>query len=51
MIYSCAFRPIARGATIREEAGAARIFTDLPPRRPPDMPVRKRLRVIGGGKG
>jgi len=27
-------------------------FADLlPPRRPPDMPVRKRLRVISGGKG
>jgi hypothetical protein len=26
-------------------------FADLPPRRPPDIPVRKRLRVISGGKG
>ncbi len=25
-------------------------FADLPPRRPPDIPVRKRLRVISGGK-
>ncbi|HLN08688.1 MAG TPA: hypothetical protein VK281_07000 [Xanthobacteraceae bacterium] len=25
-------------------------FADLPPRRPPDMPVGKRLRVFAGGK-
>src|ERR1700731_3322386 len=31
-------------------SGCGAYFADLPPRRPPDMPVRKRLRVIGGGK-
>jgi hypothetical protein len=25
-------------------------FSDLPPRRPPDMPVARRLRVIAGGR-
>jgi hypothetical protein len=26
-------------------------FLDLPPRRPPDMPTARRLRVVVGGKG
>jgi hypothetical protein len=30
-------------------SGCGAHFADLPPRRPPDMPVRKRLRVISGG--
>jgi len=25
-------------------------FADLPPRRPPDMPMARRLRVVAGGK-
>lgn len=25
-------------------------FADLPPRRPPDIPVRRRMRVISGGR-
>jgi hypothetical protein len=32
----------------RERCGV--YFADLPQRRPPDIPVQKRLRVISGGK-
>jgi hypothetical protein len=41
----CPWRDDPRGS------GCGARFADLPPRRPPDMPVRKRLRVISGGKG
>jgi hypothetical protein len=38
----CPWRDDPRGS------GCGAHFFDLPPRRPPDMPVRKRLRVIDG---
>ena len=41
----CPWRDDPRGS------GCGARFADLPPRRPPDMPVQKRLRVISGGKG
>jgi hypothetical protein len=31
--------------------GCGARFLDLPPRRPPDIPAGKRLRVINGGRG
>jgi len=31
--------------------GCGAQFADLPPRRPPDMPAARRLRVVAGGKG
>jgi hypothetical protein len=31
--------------------GCGARFADLPPRRPPDMPDGKRLRIVAGGKG
>jgi hypothetical protein len=42
----CPWRDEPRG---KGRCGA--YFSDLPPRRPPDMPAPKRLRVISGGKG
>jgi hypothetical protein len=30
--------------------GCGARFADLPPRRPPDMPLARRLRVVAGGK-
>jgi hypothetical protein len=41
----CPWRDEPRG---KGRCGA--YFSDLPPRRPPDMPAPKRLRVITGGK-
>ena len=40
----CPWRDDPRGS------GCGARFTDLPPRRPPDMPVARRLRVVAGGK-
>ncbi len=41
----CGARPTARGGTTRTAADAGRGS----PRRPPDLPTARRLRVIGGG--
>jgi len=41
----CPWRDDERGS------GCGAYFADLPLRRPPDIPARKRLRVISGGKG
>ena len=40
----CPWRDDPRGT------GCGAQFSDLPPRRPPDMPVARRLRVVAGGK-
>jgi hypothetical protein len=40
----CAWRDEPRGS------GCGARLVDLPPRRPPDLPAGKRLRVISGGK-
>jgi len=40
----CPWRDDPRGS------GCGARFADLPPRRPPDMPVARRLRVVAGGK-
>jgi hypothetical protein len=44
--------PLGRLSLARRSARkpVRRFFSDLPPRRPPDIPVRKRLRVVSGGK-
>jgi len=40
----CPWRDDPRGS------GCGAQFADLPPRRPPDMPAARRLRVVAGGK-
>jgi hypothetical protein len=40
----CPWRDDPRGS------GCGARFSDLPPRRPPDMPLARRLRVVAGGK-
>ena len=40
----CPWRDDPRGS------GCGARFADLPPRRPPDMPMARRLRVVAGGK-
>ncbi len=40
----CSWRDEPRGS------GCGAYFLDLPPRRPPDLPSRRRLRVVGGGR-
>jgi len=40
----CPWRDDPRGS------GCGARFVDLPPRRPPDMPAARRLRVVAGGK-
>ena len=40
----CPWRDDPRGS------GCGARFADLPPRRPPDMPMGRRLRVVAGGK-
>jgi hypothetical protein len=40
----CPWRDDPRGG------GCGARFADLPPRRPPDMPLARRLRVVAGGK-
>ena len=40
----CPWRDEPRGS------GCGAHFLDLPPRRPPDLPTARRLRVVAGGK-